>query len=54
MIKQIEALFAVILTMLFDQAIFGKDISFSSWIAISLILLSVFLYKVGAAPKKED
>ena len=54
MVKQFQALLAVVVTTLLDQAVFGKVISLTSWVAIVDILISVFLYKLGAAGKKTD
>lgn len=52
MVKQFQALASIVVTTLADQYFFGKTINLSSWVAIFVILISVFLYKVGAAPGK--
>jgi len=55
MIKQFQALCSVIVTTWCDQIFFGKVVSLVDWVAIMTILISVFLYKLGAAPgKKHD
>jgi probable UDP-sugar transporter A4 len=55
MIKQFQALCSVVVTTVMDQIVFGKVVTLTDSVAIMVILISVFLYKVGAASgKKQD
>mmetsp|Transcript_15276 Transcript_15276/g.18541 ORF Transcript_15276/g.18541 Transcript_15276/m.18541 type:complete len:430 (-) Transcript_15276:44-1333(-) len=47
MVKMFQSLAAVIVTILFDKLFFGERISAVKSIAVLLVLLSVFLYKLG-------
>ena len=52
MIKQFQALCGIVVTTLLDEAVFGQVVTLTDWVAICIILISVFLYKLGAAPGK--
>lgn len=53
MVKQFQALCSVVVTTVMDQIVFGKVVTLTDWVAIMVILISVFLYKVGAASGKK-
>ena len=53
MVKQIQALLSVVVTVYLDYYIFGTEIGIAKTATITLILTSVFLYKVGS-PKKQS
>jgi len=52
MIKMIQSLFAVIITVLLDFLIFKEDLSALKVIAMCFVFVSVYLYKLGTVAKK--
>lgn len=51
LVKMLQSLLAVVLTIVFDYLWFGESITGVRIIAISYVLISVFLYKLGTVKK---
>mmetsp|Transcript_413 Transcript_413/g.738 ORF Transcript_413/g.738 Transcript_413/m.738 type:complete len:444 (+) Transcript_413:103-1434(+) len=54
MIKMFQSLLSVVVTVMLDRYFFGEQVDVVKAIAISFVLISVFLYKLGTVKKKEE
>ena len=53
LIKMLQSLLAVVVTILFDMVYFGQQINIVKFVEICFVLMSIFLYKIGTVTVKK-